>query len=76
VLALVAQDRSHRLTGRELGLSKNTVADIVKRNHRRLELRLQLVLLCLLVRHQRLIPPARCGEGSGGNGSRRCQERA
>ena len=31
VLALVAQGRSYRLIGRELGLSKNTVADIVKR---------------------------------------------
>ena len=30
VLALVAQGRSYRLIGRELGLSKNTVADIVK----------------------------------------------
>jgi putative DNA-invertase from lambdoid prophage Rac len=32
VLALVAQGRSYRLVGREFGLSKNTVADIVKRN--------------------------------------------
>jgi putative DNA-invertase from lambdoid prophage Rac len=32
VLALVAQGRSYRLIGRELGLSKNTVADIVKRS--------------------------------------------
>jgi putative DNA-invertase from lambdoid prophage Rac len=32
VLALVAQGRSYRLIGRELGLSKNTVADIVKRH--------------------------------------------
>jgi DNA invertase Pin-like site-specific DNA recombinase len=31
VLALVAQKRSYRLIGRELGLSKNTVAGIVKR---------------------------------------------
>ena len=31
VLALVGQGRSYRLVGRELGLSKNTVADIVKR---------------------------------------------
>lgn len=31
VLALVAQGRSYRLIGRELGLSKNTVAGIVKR---------------------------------------------
>ena len=31
VLDLVAQGRSYRLIGRELGLSKNTVADIVKR---------------------------------------------
>jgi putative DNA-invertase from lambdoid prophage Rac len=30
VLALVAKGRSYRLIGRELGLSKNTVADIVK----------------------------------------------
>ena len=32
VLALVAQGRSYRLIGREVGLSKNTVADIVKRH--------------------------------------------
>jgi putative DNA-invertase from lambdoid prophage Rac len=32
VLALVAQGRSYRLVGREVGLSKNTVADIVKRS--------------------------------------------
>ena len=32
VLALVAQGRSYRLVGRELGLSKNTVAEIVKRH--------------------------------------------
>jgi putative DNA-invertase from lambdoid prophage Rac len=32
VLALVGQGRSYRLVGRELGLSKNTVADIVKRD--------------------------------------------
>ena len=31
VLALIAQGRSYRLIGRELGLSKNTVADIVRR---------------------------------------------
>jgi putative DNA-invertase from lambdoid prophage Rac len=31
VLALVALERSYRLIGRELGLSKNTVADIVRR---------------------------------------------
>jgi putative DNA-invertase from lambdoid prophage Rac len=31
VLALVAQGRSYRLVGREVGLSKNTVANIVKR---------------------------------------------
>jgi putative DNA-invertase from lambdoid prophage Rac len=31
VLALVGQGRSYRLVGRELGLSKNTVADIAKR---------------------------------------------
>jgi len=29
---LVGQGRSYRLVGHELGLSKNTVADIVKRN--------------------------------------------
>lgn len=34
VLALVAKGRSYRLIGREVGLSKNTVADIVKRNRR------------------------------------------
>ena len=32
VMALVEQGRSYRLIGREVGLSKNTVADIVKRN--------------------------------------------
>jgi putative DNA-invertase from lambdoid prophage Rac len=32
VLALAGQGRSYRLIGRELGLSKNTVAEIVKRN--------------------------------------------
>jgi DNA invertase Pin-like site-specific DNA recombinase len=32
VLALVAIGRSYRLIGRELGLSKNTVAEIVKRS--------------------------------------------
>jgi hypothetical protein len=32
VLALAAKGRSYRLIGRELGLSKNTVADIVKRD--------------------------------------------
>lgn len=32
VLALVGLGRSYRLIGREVGLSKNTVADIVKRN--------------------------------------------
>jgi putative DNA-invertase from lambdoid prophage Rac len=32
VIALVAQGRSYRLIGREVGLSKNTVADIVKRH--------------------------------------------
>jgi putative DNA-invertase from lambdoid prophage Rac len=32
VLALIGQGRSYRLVGRELGLSKNTVADIVKRD--------------------------------------------
>ena len=32
VLALIAQDRSYRLIGREAGLSKNTVADIVRRS--------------------------------------------
>src|SRR3954453_9634305 len=31
-LALVAQGRSYRLIGREVGRSKNTVADIVKRS--------------------------------------------
>jgi DNA invertase Pin-like site-specific DNA recombinase len=31
VLALVAQSRSYRLIGRELGPSKNTVADTVRR---------------------------------------------
>jgi len=31
VLALVAQGRSYRLVGREVGLSKNTVAEIVRR---------------------------------------------
>jgi putative DNA-invertase from lambdoid prophage Rac len=32
VLALIAQGRSYRLVGREVGLSKNTVSGIVKRN--------------------------------------------
>ena len=32
VIALFKQGRSYRLIGREVGLSKNTVADIVKRN--------------------------------------------
>ena len=32
VLALIGQGRSYRLIGREVGLSKNTVADIVKRS--------------------------------------------
>ena len=32
VLALLAQGRSYRLIGREVGLSKNTAADIVKRS--------------------------------------------
>ena len=32
VIALAAQGRSYRLIGREVGLSKNTVADIVKRS--------------------------------------------
>jgi DNA invertase Pin-like site-specific DNA recombinase len=32
VLALIQQGRSYRLVGRELGISKNTVSDIVKRN--------------------------------------------
>jgi putative DNA-invertase from lambdoid prophage Rac len=32
VLVLIQQGRSYRLVGREVGLSKNTVADIVKRN--------------------------------------------
>ena len=31
VIALVAKGRSYRSIGREVGLSKNTVADIVKR---------------------------------------------
>ena len=33
VLALVAKGRSYRLIEREVGLSKNTVADIIKRHH-------------------------------------------
>ena len=32
VLALVAEGRSYRLIGREFGLSKNTVVEIIKRN--------------------------------------------
>jgi putative DNA-invertase from lambdoid prophage Rac len=32
VLALVGQGRSYRLIGREVGLRKSTVADIVKRH--------------------------------------------
>lgn len=38
VLALVAEGRSYRLVGREPGLSKNTVAEIVKRSQRVFEL--------------------------------------
>ena len=34
VLALVALGRSYRLVGREVGLSKNTVADIVRRTRK------------------------------------------
>jgi putative DNA-invertase from lambdoid prophage Rac len=32
VMALIEQGRSYRLIGREVGLSKNTIADIVKRS--------------------------------------------
>ena len=32
VMALIAQGRSYRLVGREVGLSKNTIGQIVKRN--------------------------------------------
>lgn len=32
VLALIVQGRSYRLVGREVGLSKNTVADIINRH--------------------------------------------
>jgi len=31
-MSLAAKGRSYRLIGREVGLSKNTVADIVKRH--------------------------------------------
>lgn len=34
VLALAEQGRGYRLVGREVGLSKNTVCEIVKRNRR------------------------------------------
>jgi DNA-binding CsgD family transcriptional regulator len=34
---LVGKGRSYRLIGRELGVSKNTVADIVKRNRSAIE---------------------------------------
>jgi putative DNA-invertase from lambdoid prophage Rac len=37
VLVLIEQGRSYRLVGRELGLSKNTVAGIIKRNRTRAE---------------------------------------
>lgn len=37
VLALIAQGLSYRLVGREVGLSKNTVAEIVKRGRVRVE---------------------------------------
>jgi putative DNA-invertase from lambdoid prophage Rac len=37
VLALIDQGRSYRLIGREVGLSKNTVAQIVKRNRGEVE---------------------------------------
>jgi len=36
VLALVAAGRSYRLIGRDLGLSKNTVAEIVRRSRAQL----------------------------------------
>jgi putative DNA-invertase from lambdoid prophage Rac len=35
VLTLIAQGRSYRLVGREVGLSKNTIADILRRNRTR-----------------------------------------
>jgi putative DNA-invertase from lambdoid prophage Rac len=38
VLALVALGRSYRLIGRQLGLSKNTVADIVRRKRTNVDL--------------------------------------
>ncbi|HTD54382.1 MAG TPA: hypothetical protein VK670_03300 [Silvibacterium sp.] len=34
VLALVAQGRSYRLIGREVGLSKNTVSEVVRRSRK------------------------------------------
>jgi putative DNA-invertase from lambdoid prophage Rac len=37
VMALVVQGRSYRLIGREVGLSKNTVAEIVRRDRARSE---------------------------------------
>ena len=43
VLALIAKGRSYRLVGREVGLSKNTVADIVKRSR---PIPLAIMLLC------------------------------
>jgi putative DNA-invertase from lambdoid prophage Rac len=46
VVALVAKGRSYRLIGRAVGLSKNTVADIVKR-HRAKATQIALPLLCI-----------------------------
>ena len=46
VLALVAQGRSYRLIGREVGLSKNTVADIVKRSRTGQSVRACLTRFC------------------------------
>lgn len=42
VLALIAQGRSYRLIGREIGLSKNTVAEIVRRERARIRLPIEL----------------------------------
>lgn len=46
VMALVVIGRSYRLIGREVGLSKNTVAEIVKR-HRAKTAQIARPLLCV-----------------------------
>jgi len=67
VLGLVVQGHSYRLISRELGLSKNTVADIVKRTRAAStasgdELR---DFLHLRSRHHHMSPPIAAGCSSG-----------